>query len=152
MKMPAKVTVCTVLLAFFSLCAAGAQARDTPHRLPVKDAIEMGKSQGKLGNDISFYFGDQSHPAVEATFAKGVVTNKKTNKADKSVEEACNWTMLSALIQLQERARNEGGNAVINIESYFKKKNFRSKDQFECYTGAVMSGVALKGDVVKLKK
>jgi uncharacterized protein YbjQ (UPF0145 family) len=80
------------------------------------------------------------------------VTNKKTNKANKSDEEACHVAMLSGLIQLQERARKEGGNAVINIESYYKKKSYKSKDKFECHAGNIMAGVALKGDVVKLKK
>ncbi|MDR0247314.1 MAG: excinuclease ATPase subunit [Burkholderiales bacterium] len=154
MKMSKKVTAFTALLVFLSLCATGAQARDTQHYFSIKDAIEIGQAkEGKwqLGSDIKFYFGDQSHPAVAATLAKGVVTNKKTNAANKSDEEACHIAMLSALIQLQERSRNEGGNAVINIESYYKKKSFKSKNQFECHAGNIMAGVTLKGDVVKLK-
>jgi uncharacterized protein YbjQ (UPF0145 family) len=59
--------------------------------------------------------------------------------------------MLSALIQLQERARREGGNAVINIKSYYKKQTFSSESQFECHAGNIMAGVALKGDIVKLR-
>jgi uncharacterized protein YbjQ (UPF0145 family) len=152
MKMPVKVVGFAALLVSLSLCAPIAQARDTAHHLSVKDAIEMGKAKGQLDGDIKFYFGDQSHSAVEATLTKGVITNKKTNAANKSDEEACNWAMLSALVQLQERARNEGGNAVINIESYYRKKSFKSNDKFECHAGAIMSGVALKGDVVRLKK
>ncbi|MDR0771501.1 MAG: excinuclease ATPase subunit [Burkholderiales bacterium] len=152
MKTPMKVTVVTALLVSLSLSFSGVQARDTKHLFSTKEAVEMGKSQGKLGDDIKFYFGDQPLPVIEGTLAKGVVTNKKSNKGDKSAEEVCYWTMLSALVQLQERARKEGGNAVINIESYFKKNSFKSVDQFECYIGAAMSGVALKGDVVKLKK
>ncbi|MCL2310766.1 MAG: excinuclease ATPase subunit [Proteobacteria bacterium] len=155
MKLSVKATVFTAFFVSLSLCAAGVQARDDKHLLPIKDALELGKKQeGKwhLDEDIAFYFGDQSHPAVDATLVKGVITNKKTNAANKSDEEACNFAMLSALIQLQERARSEGGNAVINIESYFKKISFKSKDQFECHAGAIMAGVALRGDVVKLKK
>jgi uncharacterized protein YbjQ (UPF0145 family) len=154
MKMPVKVVGFAALLASLLLCAIGAQARDTQNYFSIKDAVEMGRAkEGKwhLGSDIKLYFGDQSHPAVGSTLAKGVVTNKKSNAANKSDEEACLTVMLSALIQLQERARNDGGNAVINIESYYKKKSFKSKDKFECHVGNIMAGVALKGDVVKLK-
>ncbi len=118
-----------IIVIFFSLgflLTFNVQARDTPHHFPVKNVIEMGIAQGKLSNDILFFFGDQAPPAIEKTFSQGVVTNKKTNASGKSELEACNWVMLSALIQLQERARNEGGDAIVNIESYFKKKVYRS--------------------------
>ncbi|MDR0250603.1 MAG: excinuclease ATPase subunit [Burkholderiales bacterium] len=151
MEMLVKATVFTALLVSLSLFVTSVQARDTRYLFSIEKAIEMGKAQGRLDNNIKFYFGGQSHPAVATTLAKDVTTNKKTSRADKSNEEICNWVMLSALVQLQERARKEGGNAVINIESYFKKRSFSSKEQFECYVGSVMAGVALKGDVVKLK-
>jgi len=155
MKVPLKAAgFAALLFVSLSLCAVSAQARDDKHLLPIKDAIELGKKQeGKwhLDDSVAFYFGDQSHPAVAEALTKGVITNKKTNAANKSDEEACNYAMVSALLQLQERARSEGGNAVINIESYFKKISFKSNDQFECHAGSIMAGVALRGDVVKLK-
>jgi uncharacterized protein YbjQ (UPF0145 family) len=58
---------------------------------------------------------------------------------------------LSALITLQERAHTEGGNAVINIKSFYKKQEVSYDKEFECHVGTFVSGVALKGDVVKLK-
>ncbi len=147
MKMPLKAAA----VLFVSLCAISAQARDTAHFLPIKDAIEMGKAQG-LTDDIKLYFGNQKHPAIKTTMTKGISTNKKTNAANKTDEAACNWAMQSALIQLQQAARNMGANAVVNIESYYKKNVFRSDDQFECHAGAIMAGVALRGDIVKLKR
>ncbi|MCL2076507.1 MAG: excinuclease ATPase subunit [Betaproteobacteria bacterium] len=150
MKMSLKTAALAALFA--SLCAITAQARDTAHVLPVKSALETSEAKAKLDGDIRFYFGNQPHSAVEARLTKGVVSNKRTNAANKSAAEACNHVILSALISLQERARKEGGNAVINIESYFKKKTFRSNDQFECYVGSIMAAVTLKGDVVKLKR
>ena len=145
------VTVFITLLVFFSLHTPMVQARDTAHLFSAQQAVEMGKAKGLLGNDIEFYFSGQAHPPVAATLSKGITTNKKTNRVNKSNEEACHWVMLSALIQLQESARESGGNAVINIESYYKKKSFKSSTQFECYIGKIMAGVALKGDVVKLE-
>jgi uncharacterized protein YbjQ (UPF0145 family) len=150
MKMSVKTAGFTALFVSLSLCAISVHARDTAHRFPIKDAIAMAKANG-LDDDIKFYFGNQKHPAVNATLVKGVVSNKKTNASNKTDEEACQWVMLSALLQLQKRARDEGGNAVINIESYYKKNAFKSNDQFECHTGTFLAGVALRGDVVKLK-
>jgi len=149
MKMP--VTVFAALLVSLSLCAPIAQARDDTYFLPIKDALELGKSQGKLDDSIQFYFSGQSHPAVITSLVRDVVINKKTQTGfHKTDEEACQWAMLSTLIALQESTRKEGGNAVINIESYYKKNNYKSSDKYECHAGHLMSGVALKGDVVRL--
>ncbi len=70
---------------------------------------------------------------------------------EKSDEKACNWAFLSAMIALRDRALNEGGNAVVNIKSNYKQNEMSSNTEFECHAGAIMSGVALKGTVVKLK-
>ncbi|MCL2524619.1 MAG: excinuclease ATPase subunit [Betaproteobacteria bacterium] len=151
MKIPVKISGFSALLVVLLLCAPVVQARDTVHYLPIQDVIEMGKANGELGADVKLYFANQPHPAAETVLTKGVTTNKKTNAVNKSDEEACKWVMLSALIQMQQGARNQGGNAVVNIESFYKKKAYRSNDKYECHAGAIMSGVALRGDVVKLR-
>jgi uncharacterized protein YbjQ (UPF0145 family) len=153
MKMPVKFAGFVFLFA--SLCAFNAQARDTTHFLPIKDAIELGKGKEaswQFADDIKLYFADQPHPSVTATLVKGIVTNKKTNAANKSDEEVCHTAMLSAMIQLQQAARERGANAVVNIESFYKKKVFRNNNQFECHAGSIMAGVTLRGDIVNLKK
>ncbi|MCL2524620.1 MAG: excinuclease ATPase subunit [Betaproteobacteria bacterium] len=170
--MKAFIKAFVVLFVSLPLCAA--HARNTTHYLPIKGAIEMdnAKEQStgdigigamqisqtigatrKIAGDIGLFFADQSHPGIEAVLTKDVVAYKKASAkaAYNSDEEACNLAMQSALTQLQERARKEGGNAVINIESYYKKKSFRSQNQFECHAGNAGAGVALKGNVVKLK-
>ncbi|MCL2160516.1 MAG: excinuclease ATPase subunit [Betaproteobacteria bacterium] len=151
MKMYVKLICFVILLASLSFIAISAQARNTRYFLPIKDVIKMGRANGTLGNDIGLHFGSQSHPPVEARLVTGVVTNKKTNAINSSDRASCKRVMLSALIQLQDRARNEGGNAVINIKSYYRKRTFRSNSQYECHAGDVFSGVALRGDVVRLR-
>ena len=44
----------------------------------------------------------------------------------------------------------KGGNAVINIRSFYKKNEMSSETKFECHVGLLMAGVALKGTVVYL--
>jgi len=150
MKISAKVTGFAALIISMSLCAPIAQARNTPHYLPIGSVIEMGRVRGELGGDIKLYFANQPHPPTKAVLRRGIVTNKKTNSINKTDRQACKWVMLSALSQLQQAARDRGGNAVVNIESYYRKRPFRSMNRFECHAGRVVAGVALKGDIVRL--
>jgi len=138
-----------VLFVTFGIQAAA--ARNTALILPVSSVMSMPDAKQKLDGSVKFYFGKSGHPAVLKKFGN-YVTNKKTNSFGKPDEEACNWAMLSALITLQERAQNEGGNAVINIESYYKRQANSLNSEFECHAGAFVAGVALRGDVVKLAK
>ncbi len=126
-----------------------AQARDTEHLLSLEEAMESRGYDDKLDDDIQFFFGDQSYPEPLKRLGE-YVSNKKTNAFGKSDEEACQWVLLSALISLQERAMAEGGNAVVNIRSYYKKNEYTSETDYECHAGAFVAGVALKGEVVKL--
>lgn len=126
-----------------------AQARDTKHLLSIEQAMQSKGYDEKLDAGVRFYFGDEGHPHPRERLGE-YVTNKKTNAFMKSDEEACQWVLLSALISLQERALQEGGNAVINIRSYYKKNEYSSETKYECHAGAVMAGVALKGEVVTL--
>jgi hypothetical protein len=54
------------------------------------------------------------------------------------------------MLSFQDRIANEGGNAVINLRSYYKKGDLRSESEFECGNGALMAGVTFLGDVVTL--
>lgn len=134
---------------FASLMTGHAFARDTVHYFPVD--VAMKSEPGKVGDDIPLYFAGQTHPAVVKSFGE-FATNKKTNAFGKSDDVACQHVFLSAVIELQERARKEGGNAVINIRSNYKNEERASATEYTCGAGAVVAGVALKGDVVTLKK
>jgi uncharacterized protein YbjQ (UPF0145 family) len=124
-------------------------ARDTKHMLSISEAMNSTDFQSRLDKNIKLYFGDQDYGKASKTM-NTFVTNKKTNAFNKSDEEACRWVFLSALLELQERARKEGANAVVNIESYHKKNVHRSSETYECHAGALIAGVALRGTLVKL--
>jgi uncharacterized protein YbjQ (UPF0145 family) len=53
---------------------------------------------------------------------------------------------------LKSAAVRSGGDAVINIKSNYKHREVSSESHFQCATGVLMSGVALKGTVVKLRE
>lgn len=137
-----------LLAALLAVCAH-ANARDDRKMYPVQAALESAAAQGKLDKDVRLFFGDQKHPAVAKKIGEWG-TNKKTNAFNKTDKEACQWVFLSAVLALQERARQEGGDAVVNIESNYKNIQTRSDTEYMCGAGAVMAGVALKGTVVRL--
>jgi hypothetical protein len=99
---------------------------------------------------VTFYFDDQPHPAVERTLGE-YISNRKTNAFNKTDAEACQWAAFDALKTFHKRAISEGGNAVINIHSYYKKNELSDPTRYECHAGHAAAGVALKGTVVKLK-
>lgn len=141
-----------ILGLFVAMCGGqAAQAADDKVILPVADALASQSAKEKLDGSIAFYFGNSAHPAVVKSFGN-FTTNKKSNAFAKSDSETCNWVLLSALVTLQERAQKEGGNAVINIKSYYKKNEVSYDKDFECHVGAFVSGVTLKGDVVTLSR
>lgn len=136
------------ILACLGLSTA-AFARDDHRMMPLKDALESSDAQGKLDKSIKLYFAGQPHPKVVKELGTWP-TSKKTNAFGKSDGETCNWGFLSAMLTLQERARKEGGNAVIDIKSNYRNIETASSTEFMCGVGALMSGVAFKGTVVKL--
>lgn len=127
-----------------------AYARDTLHNLNAQDALQQGHQRGDILSDVKVYFAGETHPAVEKSMGE-FRTNKKTNAFNKSDEEACRWAFFSAIKSLQDRALKEGGNAVIDIKSNYRDREFVSATEFQCGAGAFIGGVALKGTVVKLK-
>ena len=143
-----KKLTCSVAALVFSLAVLpGAHGRDTKLMLPISVALETKDAGEKLDGSVKFFFGDQKTPAVQKTFGN-FITNKKTNAVGKSDEKACNWAFLSAMVALEKRAQQLGANAVVNIVSYYQKNTMSSATEFECHAGAVIAGVALKGDFV----
>ena len=147
-----RLRLMSLMLAMLSmLCAANlVHARNTLHNLNVKEALKIGRDQGAILDNVQLFFAGQKHPAVDKTYGE-FKTNKKTNAFGKSDEKACQWVFFSAIKSLQERAIKEGGNAVINIISNYKGREFSSATEFQCGAGAIIAGVALKGTVVELK-
>jgi uncharacterized protein YbjQ (UPF0145 family) len=140
------------LTIFFALTMSlvwPAQARDTKYLLPIAAALEGQDAKNRLDGSVKFFYGNQETPKVLAKLSTDV-TNLKTNAVGKSDEKACNWVFLSAMIQLEKRAKQLGANAVINIVSYYRKEVMSSATEFECHAGSVIAGVALRGEFVKI--
>ncbi len=140
-----------VLSSILMALSSQAYSRDTTVMISIEEAFASADYQEKLDPNIKFYFGDQAHPSIAKSLGN-YTTNKKTNAFNKSDEDACKWVILSGLISLQDRVIKEGGDAVINVVSYYKQNTMKSETEIECHAGALMAGAALNGDVVKLSK
>src|SRR5438270_6226392 len=132
--------------------ALSAAARDDRLKLPVDAALAKGQNyKEKIDPQVKLYFGKQ--PRVKVAKSIGEWTsNKRTNAFNKKDQEACDIAFISAAVSLQDRAKREGGNAVINIHSVYKNDKFESPTEYLCGAGSTMAGVALRGTVVTLSK
>ena len=134
-----------------SYITSTALAADTLVQMNITGALESAKVQMAIYDDIALYWGPQKHPRVIKDFGE-FKTSKRTNKFVKDREKACQWALATAIKVLQERARKEGGNAVIRIKSNVKFKDVAIADSYECLCGTMRVNVALKGTVVNLEK
>jgi hypothetical protein len=137
------------LVGALLMVSAAAVGRDDVGTYPLADAFGNPEYAQRL-EGVKFFFGKQAHPPIARSFGE-YQSNKKTNAFNKSDKEACEWAFLSALLSFHERALSEGGDAVVDIQGYYKKQPFSSETHFQCGAGATMAGVTLKGTVVKLK-
>jgi uncharacterized protein YbjQ (UPF0145 family) len=143
--------IIVAIAAMSCMSYATAAGRDDHIKLPIQGALQKGQSyKEKVDSDIKLFWGTQKTPAVAQKMGE-FTSNKKTNAANKSDQEACDLAFISAVVALQQRARKEGGNAVVNIRSVYKKEDSDSPTEFICGAGKIMAGVALRGTVVKLK-
>jgi len=141
-----------VAVAVVSLLSSGpAAARDTVLHIPLADVLDMPEAKSKLDPAFKFYLAGQATPKVVKRYSSDV-SNPKTNGFGKDDNFGCKWAALTALINLQDSAKRQGGNAVVDIVSYYKKVEFKSATDFECHAGAFVIGVALKGTAAKVEE
>ena len=127
-----------------ALATTTAQARDSRLHLDFAEAVQSGLADGTLDGSVSFHLAGAATPAISKRHG-AANSNRKTNALNKSDEEACRWVLMSVLVAMQDQARSQGANAVVDITSNYKKQEFSSSTQYECAAGAIMAGVALKG-------
>lgn len=145
--MTRKIVLSSVLAV--SLCATSAFAADVKKHFPIESAKNYSSIQNVYESDIAVYWKGQSHPKVKKN--RGTYkTSKRTNGFMKENEASCAHALASALIVLQQRARKEGGNAVIDIISNVHNIEEASATEYTCLVGSMMVNVALKGTVATL--
>ena len=138
------------LTAFILLGCASGGDRNVPKPYSIKEALGFANYKERL-KGVRFYFGDQRHPRVAKSL--GVrSSNQRSNAVGRENKESCARAFASALLRFKSAALNLGGDAVINIKSNYKNNEVSSRSHYQCAAGALMSGVTIKGTVVKLRK
>ena len=139
-KLPRVLLVCSTIML-----AIGCRSMDTRNTFSIDEALHSPQAKEVLDPGIELRFARGGGKIIR----KGLVSNKKTNAVGKSDEQSCTRAFLSAVKQFQETARAEGATKVVNLISYYKKVPFKSKSVYECHSGNVISGVALRGDLAR---
>lgn len=150
--MRTRVVRSSVVISAALFCAVAwtpAIAADDIIQLDIAKAMATPDALAELDGSVKFYFGTQSHPAIAKHLGEAI-TNKKANGFGRNSTRGCDRAFLNGLIQMQQRAKDLGGNAVVNLNSYYKKQEVVSTTTVECHSGLLMDGVALKGEIVKL--
>lgn len=119
-------------------------ARDEVMHMVFQDVLNSPAAKEKLDGTVKFYLAGAKTPKIVKKLNSDV-SNHKTNGFNKGADESCKWVALTALLSFQEHAKRLGMNAVVDIESYYKKNTYTSPTDYECHVGALMTGVALKG-------
>ena len=144
-----KKLIAVSLLAL--VAAVPAFARNTAVTVTLESVLDMPEAKAKLDGSVKFYLAGAPTPKVIKKLGEDT-SNAKTNAFNKSPEEACRWNALSALIKLQDKAKRDGANAVIDIVSYRDHEDFKSPTDLQCSDGAFLAGIALKGTYANVGK
>lgn len=141
------IAVAALALLVFS---SPSDARDTRHELPLQALLSSPQARDAgIDGSVRFYLRGASHPPIQSRMGEDV-GNRKTNALNKSDVEACNWVALSVLKAFQDKAKAQGANAVVDMVSFYKRREFVSPMNFECYAGTLMAGTTFKGTYAKI--
>ncbi|MFK3798004.1 excinuclease [Pseudomonas sp. NPDC088444] len=127
------------------------QARDTALYLPFDKVVAQMIQEKKLDGTVKFYLAGVAPKGKVTVLSPNAKTSTKTNAFNKTDSEACEWALQSAILRLNDAAKGAGANAVVNIASNYKNIERKDPATYECHAGALMAGVALKGDLAKVQ-
>jgi hypothetical protein len=142
-------TLLTMGLAASGLAVGAAHASDTVLHIPLADVLDMPEARQRLDGSVKFYLAGSATPDIEKRFREDVA-RPKTSGVGKADEFGCKWAALTALIKFQGNARLEGANAMVDLVSFNKEREYRSETDVECLVGTVVTRVALKGRYAKV--
>ena len=136
------------LVAFVVILSSNAKAAEKTYFFSIEQALN--KHRTLVDPNIGLYFATQPHGEIVEDLGT-FISNKKTNARNKTPDVSCPWVFMSAIKSLQGRAASEGGNAVVNIHSFYDRIEMFSETKYECHDSK-LSGVTLQGTVVRLEK
>lgn len=142
-------SIATAALLACALSAPVAEARDQQRLFDIAFVMATPDARERFDETVRFYWSGQAAPTPLQTFNIHT-SERKTFSPTRSEQEACDQSFIEALAALRDAARVAGANAVVDIKSLYKNREFRSATQYECRLGYFAAGVTLEGTLVKL--
>jgi uncharacterized protein YbjQ (UPF0145 family) len=143
-----KIVSGIIVLAAF-MAVGNVSAKDERWTYSLDEALKSRAAKLKLDPNIKLYFGNQAQPTILQSIAEWNV-RRTTNGFARTDKKACQRAFVSALIELQEKAKQQGANAIVNIKSNYMNVERSSETDFECVSGHLVSVIEMKGRLVKL--
>jgi hypothetical protein len=136
-----------------ALLAGKVQARGKAEQVEIKfdEAVKSyeDKKGRKLDGSVKFYWADEKAPAQggDTLSARGMTMQRG------SQEERCAKALATALISFQERAKTDGYNAVVGIETFYDSSTKSgSRNKCLCMGGRSNTRTTVKGKLAKVGK
>jgi hypothetical protein len=144
----AKRTSASRLVVVGLLCVVPLQAsaRNTEQFFPL--AAALSSERGSLIT-IPVYLKGQAAPKHGAVI-KEVSVSRSTHGVFRADEASCQIAALSVLRELQEHAKRNGGDALIDVVSTTRGQQTESPTDYRCVAGNLVVHVGLSGKIVKL--
>ena len=147
MKTLTRMSVIASAIAALVIPATTAHARNTEHFYSAEEAVEEGAGNAPSAS-IRFFLEGQAHPAAVRVIGTWTA-DRPARGFLRSDEASCQVAFRSAIISLQKRAKDEGGNGIIDIVSVTRGKETSSSSDYRCVAGAAVVHVGLRGTVVE---
>ena len=138
-----------LIAVVLALLPVAAHAKDEQRLFDIAFVMGSPEARERFDDTIRFYWSGQAAPAPLQTF-KIHTSERKTFLPTRTEREACDQSFVEALAALRDAARAVGANAVVEIKSLYKNREFRSPAEYECRLGYFAAGVTLEGTLVKL--
>ena len=141
----------TATLLTLSIAAPNAFAGDTRLELPLQELLDSPQAK-EAGIDGSFFLpGRPGPPRGGLAHGRGRFQQEDQRRR----QERCRILPLGRPVGAQGLTRKAPRRAAptrwSTSPANFKKNEFKSPTNYECYAGNIMSGVALKGTYAKVK-
>ena len=139
----------TVLIA--AAISSSALARDTSLNVDLRQALDTQEFKTALGDDVAFFLRADKPAAIENRSAPFFI-NSSTGRGMPDEKTCLNMT-LRALVAMRNRARQEGGNAIVDLVSFYQEHETGDGSMIDCHAGSyVRARVTLKGSVAHIAK
>jgi hypothetical protein len=138
-----------IVMSRATATASRVYARNVTVYLPIAAAFEFKDVETRPTGAVKFFFGAQKTPDILTRFGTYSATPRAA-AGGMSDEKACYGAFHWTLVNMENRARRLGANAVVNIVSFYKRNETSSAVEFECHVGNAIASVFFRGDFVKI--